>query len=83
MTSWYRRWDLLMHLVRHNQENAVVADPQDEKRGTTMNQKTPKFFIGEDSEMTSAEDDEDDMEDIVVLVNPLYHGKNRSIPVQV
>jgi hypothetical protein len=79
-TCWYRRWDLLMHLVRHDQDNAVTADDC----VSATKKKTPRFFIGDhdDDEMASAEDDEnDDMDDVLIMVNPLYRAENRSVRV--
>lgn len=71
-TCWYRRWDLLMHLVRHKPEasggSSSVANPKAQ----------PKFFIGdEDEDMASAESDDedaDDTEDVLIMVNPLYRS---------
>ena len=57
-----------MHLVCHKPEasgdSSLVAKPR------------PKFFIGdEDEAMASAEsDDEDDTEDVLIMVNPLYRS---------
>ena len=76
-TSWYRRWDLLMHLVGHDQESIAVADDLDDTP-PVAGRKTPKFFIGEgdESEIAEAEsegeDENDDLEDILIMVNPLH-----------
>ena len=83
-TSWYRRWDLLLHLVRHDQDNAVMTDIRDNFLPVTTT-KTPMFFIGDDDEeMASAEsedEDRDDMEDVLIMVNPLYQSGYRSLHV--
>jgi hypothetical protein len=82
-TSWYRRWDLLLHLVRHDQDSAAMVDVRDDSFSVTT-AKTPMFFIGDaDEEMASAESDEDqdDMEDVLIMVNPLHQAGTRSFQV--
>jgi hypothetical protein len=83
-TCWYRRWDLLMHLVRHDQEVPAMPDVRD-GASLVAKQKIPKFFIGEENESgiseESEDEDEDDLEDILIMVKPLYHDKHRSLQV--
>ncbi|KAF8218747.1 hypothetical protein L208DRAFT_64574 [Tricholoma matsutake] len=76
-TCWYRRWHLLMHLFRHDQDSAVRDSPL-----LVAHKKTPKFFIGDgDEEMTSSDNEDEDMEDVLFMINPLYRAENRSYQI--
>jgi hypothetical protein len=70
-----------MHLVRHDQETPDMLDGA----SPVAKQKIPKFFIGEENESgiseESDDEDEDDLEDILIMVKPLYHDTHRSFQV--